>query len=93
MLIKQKFITCKKLGCHDFWPIANSVLSKFKSAIPPLFNGPKVLSSTSDNAILFAEKFSKKYNLDDSSISLPVLPSKTNSKLHNEMNLQNETAK
>ena len=33
--------------------IANSVLNRGKSAIPPLFNGLKVLSSASDQAKLF----------------------------------------
>ena len=54
-----------------------------KSAILPLFNGPEVLSSASDRAKLFAENFSKNFNLDDSGISLPVFPSRTNLKLHN----------
>ena len=66
-----------------FCRIANSVLNKGKSAIPPLFNGPEVLSSASDKAKLFAENFSMNSNLDDSGISLPVLPSRTNLKLHN----------
>ena len=65
------------------WRIANSVLNKGKSAIPPLFNGPEVLSSASDKAELFAKNFSKNSNLDDSGISLPVFPSRTNLKLHN----------
>ena len=43
----------------------------------------KVLSSASDKAKLFAEKFSNNSNLDDSGISLPVFPSRTNLKLHN----------
>ena len=72
-------ITSQKLGFRDFWRIANSVLNKGKSAIPPLFNGPEVLSSASDKA----KNFSKKSNLDDSGISLPVFPSRTNLKLHN----------
>ena len=42
-----------------------------------------MLSSGSDKAKLFAENFSKNSNLDDSGISLPVLPSRTNLKLHN----------
>ena len=42
-----------------------------------------MLSSASDKAKLFAENFSKNSNLDDSSISLPVFPSRTNLKLHN----------
>ena len=51
--------------------------------MPPLFNGPEVLSSTSDKAKLFAENFSKNSNLDDSGIFLPVFPSRTNLKLNN----------
>ena len=69
MLIKQESITSQKLGSCDFWQIANSVLNKGKSAIPPLFNGP--------------ENFSTNSNLDDSGISLPVFSSRTNLKLHN----------
>ena len=42
-----------------------------------------MLSSVSDKAKLFAENFSKNSNLDDSGISLPVFPSRTNLKLHN----------
>ena len=83
MLLKQESITSQKLGSWDFWEISNSVLNKGKSAIPPLFNRPEVLSSTSDKAKLFAKNFSKNSNLDDSSISLPVFPSRTNLKLHN----------
>ena len=79
----KESITSQKLGSCDFWQIANSVLNKGKSAIPPLFNGPEVLSSASDKAKLFAKNFSKNSNLDDSGISLPVFPSKTNLKLHN----------
>ena len=57
--------------------------NKGKSAVPTLFNRLEVLSSASDKAKLFAEKFSKNSNLDDSGISLPVFPSRTNLKLHN----------
>ena len=42
-----------------------------------------MLSSASDKAKLFAENFSLNSNLDDSGVSLPVLPSRTNLKLHN----------
>ena len=38
--------------------------------------------SASDKANLFAENFSKNSNLDDSGISLPVFPSRTDLKLH-----------
>ena len=53
----KESITSQKLGSSDFWRIANSVLNKGKSAIPPLFSCPEVLSSASDKAILFAENF------------------------------------
>ena len=79
----KESITSEKLGSRDFWRIANSVLNKGKSAIPPLFNGPEVLSSASDKAKLFAENFSLNSNLDDLGFSLPVFPSRTNLKLHN----------
>ena len=42
-----------------------------------------MLSSASDKAKLFAGNFSKNSNLDESGISLPVFPSRTNLKLHN----------
>ena len=79
----KEIIASQKLGSRDFWRIANSVLNKGKSAIPPLFKGPEVLSSASDKAKLFAENFSMNSNLDDSGISLPVFPSRLNLKLHN----------
>ena len=41
-----------------------------------------MLSSASDKAKLFAKNFSENSNLDDSGISLPVFPSRTNLKLH-----------
>ena len=76
-------ITSQKVGCHDFWQVANSVLNKGKSAIPHLFNGLEVLSFASDKAKLFAKNFSKNSNLLDSVISLPVFLSRTTLKLHN----------
>ena len=79
----KESINSQKLGSRDFCRIADSVLNKGKSAIPPLFNGPEVLSSASDKAKLFAKNFSKNSNLDDSGISLSVFPSRTNLKLHN----------
>ena len=63
--------------------IADSVLKKGKSAIPPLFNGLELLYSASYKAKLLAESYSKNSNLDNSGISLPVFPSRTNLKLHN----------
>ena len=79
----KESITSQKLGFWDFWHIANSVLKKGKrKVIPPLFNSLEVLSSASDRAKLFSKNFSKDSILDDSGISLPVFPSRTNGKLH-----------
>ena len=79
----KESITSQKLGSLEFQQIASSVLSKGESAISPLFNGLEVLSSASDKAQWFAENFSKNSYLDDSGISLPVFPFKTNLKLCN----------
>ena len=78
----KEYIISQKLGSKDFGQIANSVFNKGKSAIPPLFNGPEVLSSASDKAKLFAKNLSNNSNLDESGISLFVFPSRTNLKLH-----------
>ena len=79
----KEYIASQKLGSQDFWRIANSVLNKGKSVVPPLFNGPEVLPSASGKTKLFAKNFSQNSHLDDSGISLPVFPSRTNLKLHN----------
>ena len=76
-------ITFQKVDSQDFWGIANIVLNKGKSAIPPLFNSPEVLSSASYKAKLFAKSFSNNSNLGDFCVSVPVFPSRTNLKLHN----------
>ena len=83
MLIKQKSPLLPRNGSRDFWQNANSVLNKCKSAVPLLFSGLELLSSAYDKAKLFAENFSKNSDLDDSGISLPVFPSRTNFKLNN----------
>ena len=64
----KESITSQNLALQT-WQIANSVLNKGKSAIPPLFNSLEVLSFASDQVKLFAEKLSKNSNLDDSGIS------------------------
>ena len=78
----KESITSKKLGFYDFWQVVNSVLNKGKSTISPSFNGPEVFLSASDKAKLFPKNFSMNSNLDDSGISLPVFPFRTNLKLH-----------
>ena len=60
-----------------------SVLNKDKFAVPPLINGPDVLSSASDKAKLFPKNFSEKSNLYNLGISLPVFLSRITLKLHN----------
>ena len=52
-------------GSYGIWWISNSFLKYSKPAIPPLFNGPELLSSASDKATLSVEIFSKYSNLDD----------------------------
>ena len=79
----KESIISQKRGYLDFWRTANSVLNKSKSAIPPLFNRMGVLSSASDKTNLFAKIFAKNSYLEDSGISLPAFPSRTNLKLHN----------
>ena len=64
----KESITSQKVRSRDFWRIANSVLNKGNSAIPPLLNGPEVLSFVSDKAKLFDESFSLNSNLDDPGI-------------------------
>ena len=71
------------LGTFAKLPIVFSTKVNQLYLIPAIFNVPEVLSSGSDKAKLFAENFSKNTNLDNSGISLPVFPSRTNLKLHN----------
>ena len=59
--------TSEKL--RDFWRIANSVLSKGKSAVN-LLNELEVLSSASDKPKLLAQNFFRNSNLNDLGISL-----------------------
>ena len=75
----KESITSQKLGSQDFWQIANIVLNKGKSAIPPL----EVCFSVSDKTKLCAKNLTKNSNLGDSGVSLPIFPSRTNLKLNN----------
>ena len=84
MLIKQESpLLPRNLTLVTFGELSIVFSNKGKSAIPPLFNGPEVLSSASDKAKLFVENFSENSNLDDSGVFLPVFFSRTNLKLHN----------
>ena len=57
----KESIFSQKLASQDFWWIANSVLNKSKSAMPPLFNDREVLSSAPNEAKLLRK--SKNSNL------------------------------
>ena len=80
---REESITSQKLGLWNFWQIANIVLNKGKSAIPPLFNDPEVLTFVSDKVKLFVKNFPKNSKLEDLGIPLPIFSSRTNLKLHN----------
>ena len=67
------------LGTFGKLPI---VFSKKVNLLYPLYSTTRRCSSSSDKAKLFAETFSKNSNLDDSGISLPVLPSSTSLTLY-----------
>ena len=84
ILLKQKGPSIpRNLAIGTFGKTANSVLNNGRYAIDPIFNGPEVLPSASDKAKIFTKNFSKKSNLDDSGVSLPIFPSRANLKLHN----------
>ena len=70
IVINKRFYHFTETWLLGLWRVANSVLNKGKTAVPPLFNEPEVLSSASDKAKLFAKNFSKNSNLNDSGISL-----------------------
>jgi len=74
-------IASQRVGSRDFWRIINSVQHRGKSSIPPLFNGPEVLTSSADKARLFANMFSKNSTLDDSNHPIPEFHPRTNSQL------------
>ena len=70
------------MGSRDFWRIIKSIRSKNKSSVPPLFNGPEVLTSSKDKVELFAKLFSSHSTLDDCGHPLPDFPPKTDQLLH-----------
>ena len=49
--ITKKNITSQKLGSRDLWQIANSLLNKSKSTIPPLSNNPEALTNKETHLI------------------------------------------
>ena len=84
MLLKQKSPSLpRNLPLGTFGELLIVFSTKVNLLIPSIFNDPELLSSACDKAKLFAKNFSKNSNIDDSGISLPVFPSRTNLKLHN----------
>ena len=85
MLIKQKNLSFPgNLALGTFGKLLIVFLTKVNLLY--LFHSVarrEMLSSASDKAKFFAKNFSKKSNLSDSGISLPVFPSTTNLKLQN----------
>ena len=73
----QERIASQKIGSRDFWRIYNNVTNKGKSNIPPLINGPEVLTTSKDKAEHFAQKFSKNSTLDDTGHPLPEFEART----------------
>ena len=77
MLIKQKSSSLpRNLALGTF----GELLIVFSTKVGLLHTD--MLSSASDKGKLIAKDFSKNSNLDDSGISLPVFPSRTDLKLH-----------
>ena len=70
-------ISSQKLGSRDFWRIHNSVMNKGKSVIPPLSNGPEILSSSTSKAQLLGKKFASNSTIDCAGIEPPVIPRRT----------------
>ena len=58
-------------------------MNRGKPSIPTIVNGPKILSSSSDKAILFAQMFSSNSTLDGQGHPLPEFPIRTNINLTN----------
>ena len=54
----RRSIASQLIGIRDFWKLCNSVLNREESTIPPLFNGPEVLATSTDKVNLFARNFS-----------------------------------
>ena len=79
----QERIAAQKIGSRDFWRIYNNITNKGKSNIPPLINGPEVLTTSKDKAEHFAQKFSRNSTLDDSGHPLPEFEARTHQVLSN----------
>ena len=70
-------LVSESVGFCDFWCIYRSFSNKGKSLIPPLFNGPEILTSFASKAELFAKQFSSNSTLDDTGHVLPEIQLRT----------------
>ena len=85
----KEFATSLRLNFRNIGRITDSIFNNSKPAIPPLLNGPEVLSPAFDKAKLNAKIFSKHFNFDDSSISLPAFFPRTNVEQHHFLSTPN----
>ena len=76
-VIEVDNLLIQSIGSRDFWLIYGSFSNKGKTLIPPLFNGPEVISSFRNKAQRFAKLFSRNSILDDSGHILPDFPPRT----------------
>ena len=84
MLIRQKSLSLpRNLTLRTFGELPVVFSTKVNLLYLIYSTSPELLSSASGEAKLFAEISSKNSNLDDSGISLPIFPSRTNLKQHN----------
>ena len=74
--IRQSILS-QRLGSKDFWRIANNVMNRGTSSIPPLFNGPEVLTSSKDKANVLAERFAANSTIQEGEHTLPCFPLRT----------------
>ena len=77
----EESITSQKLGARDIWGIANSVLNKSESTVPPLFNSLEMLSSASDKETCILKTFLRTLILM-TQVSFYLLFLRTNLRLH-----------
>ena len=73
----RQSVASQLIGSRELWSIFKSILNRGNSTIPPLFNGPEVLTTSTDKANLFARNSSCNSTLDDGSQQLPDFPSRT----------------
>lgn len=64
-LAVQGKVENKKRGSYKFWYISNTILKSGKPSGPSIINAPAFISSTSDNAKVFAINFVSRSTLEE----------------------------